>query len=156
MSLPILDFLVERMTEYDSEFEHRQGTAFSDLFIQPLQLIVQPLRDEANDIYINQSLKRILDLEDPDLYPEEAVDDILSNLYVFRREGSRAAGSVRVYFAEPKELNYLAETLEFTNANGELYTNINAVSVTQQEMNNNREVFMCNHCGGRGHKTNWC
>ena len=56
MSLPILDFLVERMEEYDENFEHRVGTPFSDLFMQPLSLIVQPLRDEANEIYINQSL----------------------------------------------------------------------------------------------------
>jgi hypothetical protein len=127
------------MKEYEPDYEYRQGTAFSDLFIQPLALIVQPLRDEANEIYLNQSLKRILDLENPDDYPEEAVDDILSNIYVYRRTGSRAAGSVRVYFEEPKDLTYLPETLEFTNDKGYTYTNINSISITQQEMNNNVE-----------------
>lgn len=140
MTLPILDFLVERMEEYDPSFEHRVGTAFSDLFMQPLSFIVQPLRDEANEIYTNQSLKRILDEDDPDLYPEEAVDDIVSNLYVYRREGAKSAGIARLLFTDPVEKNYLEGTLEFTNADGLKYYNISSVVITAAEMNAQSEL----------------
>lgn len=140
MALPILDFLIKRMEEYDPTFEHRPGTAFSDLFMQPLAMITQPIRDEINEIYISQSLKRIQDLDDPDLYPEQWVDELVANLYVFRRQGAKAAGSVRVYFTEPKELNYISETLEFTNSNSQKYYNISPVIITKQEMNNNTEL----------------
>lgn len=134
MTLPILDFLVERMEEYDSSFEHRKGTAFSELFMQPLAIIVQPLRDEANDIQINQSLKRILELDFPDLWYEDAVDEIVENLYVYRREGARSGGIVRMYYLEPRDVSFLVGTLTFTSSSNLAYSNIQNVSITAQEM----------------------
>jgi hypothetical protein len=134
VSLPILDFLVERMQEFDPEYELREGTAFTELFIQPQALIVQPVREEANDIFINQSLKRILELDDPDSYPTDAVDAIVENYYVFRRTGNKSGGIVRLLFQEPKEFNYIAGALTFTSVAGFLYTNRNTVSISEQLM----------------------
>lgn len=134
MALPILDFLTERMQEYDSTYEHRPGTAFSDLFMQPVSIIVQPLRDEANDIQINQSLKRILDLEFPDDYYEDVVDELVENYFVYRRQGSRASGTVRVYYRTPTTRNFNIGSLQFTSNAGATFTNTLPISVTAQFM----------------------
>ena len=137
MSLPIIDFLTQRLQEFDAEYELRQGTAFTGLFIEPTALIVQPLRDEANDIFINQSLKRILELDDPDGYPEDSVDAIVENLYVFRRTGNKAGGIARVLFQAAKDLNYIPGALQFTSVDGNTYINRNTISITAQEMTSN-------------------
>lgn len=134
MSLPIVDFLVQRVQEYDPDYELRKGTAFTELFIQPQALMVQPLRDEANDIFINQSLKRILELDDPDGFPEDAVDAIVENYYVFRKTGNKSGGIVRMLFQEAKDVNYIAETLQFTSVDGNVYFNRNNINISAQQM----------------------
>lgn len=136
MSLPIVDFLVGRMQEFDPEFELRKGTAFNDLFIQPLSLIVQPISDEAEEIYLNQSLKRILELEEPDIYPEAAVDEIVQNYYVYRREGNTSGGTVRLLYTEAQDVNFVAGALEFTNTDSLIYVNRNNISITANQMSN--------------------
>ena len=125
------------MAEYDPTFEHRPGTAFSELFMQPMSYIVQPLRDEANQIYTNQSIKRISELDEPNLYPETSVDEIVGNLYVYRRLGSRAAGITRVFFQAPMDLNYLAGELLFYNSESLGYFNSLPISVSATEMAHN-------------------
>ena len=127
------------MREFDPQFELRRGTPFADLFIEPQALMVQPLRDEANEIFINQSLKRILDLEDPNSYPETAVDEIVENYFVFRVPGSRSSGSARVYYRTPKTINVTSGSLLFTSSDGQTYTNANAVVVSEQAMANQIE-----------------
>lgn len=139
MALPIINFLSKRIKEQDSEFEHRPGTAFSELFLEPIAYITQPLRDEANQIYTNQSIKRILELENPNAYPETSVDEIVGNLYVYRRTGSKASGIVRIYFNSPTDLNYLQGELFFYNISELEYYNSNPISVTAVEMANNRD-----------------
>ena len=139
MTLPIINFLSKRIKELDPEFEHRPGTAFSELFLEPMSYIVQPLRDEANQIYINQSIKRILELDDPNLYPETSVDEIVGNLYVYRRTGSKASGIVRMYFNAPIDLNYLQAELFFYNTSQLEYYNSLPLSITAVEMANNTE-----------------
>lgn len=134
MALPILDFLVQRMTEYDPSYEHRVGTSFSELFMQPLSLIVQPLRDEATIIQLNQSLKRILELDDPDAYFEDAVDELVANMFVYRREGGLSGTTIRVYYIEPKAVSFLKGSLTATSTTGLTYTNTTSVALTAQQM----------------------
>lgn len=134
MTLPILDFLIERMEEYDSTYEYRKGTAFAELFMQPLSIIVQPLRDEANVIQTNQSLKRILELEDPDLWYEDAVDELVGNFFVYRRTGSFSGGIARLYYLDAKDVSFLAGNVSFSSSTNLSYTNTANVSITAQEM----------------------
>lgn len=134
MTLPIIDFLTERMQEFDPSYEYRKGTAFSDLFIQPLALIVQPLRDEMTESFTNQSLKRILDSEDPNSYSETAVDELIENYFVYRRSGSKSGGIVRVLYDTPKDLNATVGNLEFKSVSGQSYLNRTNVSITRQQM----------------------
>lgn len=134
MTLPILDFLTERMQEYDSSYEHRPGTAFSELFMEPLSIIVQPLRDEANTIQTNQSLRRILDEENPDEYFEDSVDYAVENFFVYRRQGANASTIVRVFYREPQAVEFSAGTLTATSTGGLVFTNSTPIRITAEQM----------------------
>lgn len=121
--LPIATFLRERLTEYDPDFELRNGTGFDALFFKPLQFIVQPLRDEANDLFIAQSFRRILLQDDPDAFDEDAVDSLGANLFVDRVEGGVSSGVVRVFYNDPVTREYPSGGAVFTGSNGLTYSN---------------------------------
>jgi len=132
--LPIGQFLEERLAEYDSTFELRKGTGFERLFFKPMQFIVQPFRDEANEIITAQSFRRILLTEDPDAFDEDAVDALASNLFVDRREGGHSSGVARAYYNQPVDREYPATGATFTGNNGLTYSNPAPFSITAAEM----------------------
>jgi len=132
--LPISEFIQERLSEYDSTFEVREGTAFYELFIKPLQYILQPLRDEADDVQEAQSFLRILNTEDPDAYDEEAVDDLASNIFVDRIEGDLSSGVARVSYATPVDREWSTGALVVVGTNGLTYSNPAPYAITQAEM----------------------
>jgi len=132
--LPISEFLQQRLEEYDPDFEVRAGTAFYDLFFKPLQYIVQPLRDEADDIQEAQSFLRILNTADPDAFNEEAVDALASNLFVPRIEGGKSSGVARIFYASPVNREWAQGSLIVVGTNGLNYSNIAPFAVTQSDM----------------------
>lgn len=132
--LPIAEFLTERLAEYDPEFELRKGTGFESLFFKPMQFIVQPLRDEANDLFIAQSFRRILLTDDPDAFDEDSVDALASNLFVERRLGGQSSGVARVYYNDPVDREYPANGAVFVGSNSETYTNPAPFKITQSQM----------------------
>lgn len=137
--LPIGEFLLERLTEYDPNFELRKGTGFESLFFKPLEFIVQPLRDEANDIFTAQSFRRILLTQDPDAFDEDSVDALASNLFVERRQGGFSGGTARVYFNDPVTREYPANGATFTGANGLVYSNPSPFKITSAQMSSQIE-----------------
>lgn len=139
MSLPVIDLIVARLQEYDPKFELRPGTAFYELFIKPLQIILQPYQIELDNIKLNQSFRRIVELEDPNAHPEDAVDSLASNVFVDRITGGKAAGVGRIYYSEPVDVVYPVDGLEFTSSTGLLYRNTAAVNMTATQMSANIE-----------------
>ena len=137
--LPIKTFLVERLGEYDSAFELRDGTGFRDLFINPLEFIVQPFRDEANDLRTAQSLKRIQELEDPNSFDEEAVDAIVANIYITRDPGNQGAGIAKAFFNVSVEREYATNGAVFTGSNGKTYSNPSPFKISTAEMSSQIE-----------------
>lgn len=133
-TLPIAEFLKQRLSEYDPDFELRKGTGFESLFFKPLQFIVQPLRDEADQIQTAQSFRRILQTEEPDDFDEEAVDGLVSNLFVERVTGSRASGVARAYFSQAVEREYPAGGAVFVGNNGVNYSNPSPFLITRGRM----------------------
>lgn len=138
-NLPVAEFLEARLLEYDANFQVRKGTAFSQLVFKPLQFIIQPLIDDANQIRIEQSFLRILQQADPDAFSEEAVDALGSNLFVERYYGGKSGGSVRVYHPEPVNREWSADGAVFTGSNGKIYRNPAVFSVTSAQMSLNIE-----------------
>lgn len=139
-TLPISKFLTERLTEYDSTFELRKGTGFEQLFFKPMEFIVQPLRDEANDIFVSQSLLRILLTDDPDAYNQESVDSIVSNLFVDRRFEGKSSGVARVYYNNPVTREYPATGAVILGSNGENYVNPSPFLITETQMSTQVEA----------------
>lgn len=132
--LPIADFIRERLREYDPTFEVRKGSAFDRLFFKPSQYILQPIRDEADELFVGQSLRRILAQDDPDAFNEELVDDLVSNVFVTRDEGGYSAGIARVYYASPVDREYPAEGFTAVGSNGKNYTNPAPYQITSEQM----------------------
>jgi hypothetical protein len=132
--LPIGQFLKERLQEFDPNFELRSGTGFEALFFKPLQFIIQPIQDEAAEVFTSQSFLRILLTDNPDDYNEEDVDDLAANLFVFRRQGSLSSGVARVYYAEPFTREYAAGGAIFQGSNGVLYSNPQPFNILASEM----------------------
>jgi len=133
-NLPISTFLTQRLTEYDPTFEVRKGTAFESLFFKPLAFIVQPLRDEADQIQIAQSFRRILLTGDPDAFDEESVDSVASNVFVYRNPGSTSGGVARAYYNNPVDREWPASGAIFAGSNGAFYTNTLPFAITAAQM----------------------
>lgn len=132
--LPIASFLTEKLTEYDPNFELRSGTGFEALFFKPMEFIIQPLRDEANQLFIAQSFRRILQTDDPDSFDTESVDALASNLFVDRRQGGFSGGTGRAYFNEPVAKEYPANGAVFQGSGGQVYINPAPFNITVAEM----------------------
>jgi len=142
MELPVIAFIQERLAEADVSLETREGSAHYDLFVQPQQLMLQPLIDAMDTLQTAQSIARILALTDPDAFDEQKVDDLVANLYVYRDVGALAKTTVRVFYDEPKDKEFPALTAEFTSTAGSFF-NTNDVKITASEMalNTDGSVF---------------
>jgi len=134
MSLPIKDFIIEKIREYDPDFDLRDGTAFNTMFVKALSLIIQPFRDELNQIEKNQSIKSILESDDPNAFPEDAVDALISNVFVERKEGNKVTGVVRVYFIESRALDILDGEARFLDEAGNYFINTAPIFITSRQM----------------------
>jgi len=134
MALPITNFIIERILEYNPRFDTGGGTATSALMIDPLSIILQPLRDEIDEIKLDQSVKSVLESEDPDAFDEEVVDALASNVFLSRKEGSTSSGSVRVRFFSPQDLDIGSGLAAFSDSSGARFINPNPVSITASEM----------------------
>lgn len=132
--LPITDFLIARLKEFDPSFEVRKGTAFEQLFFKPLQYIIQPFRDEGDAIQIAQSFRRILLTESPDSFDEEAVDALAANLFVTRVPGALSSGVARVYYDSAVNREWATGSAIFTGSNGKTYSNIAPFAITTVQM----------------------
>lgn len=137
--LPIADFITARLKEYDSGFEVRKGTGFAQLFINPMQFLLQPVADEAALQKISQSFLRILQQEDPDAFDEEAVDALAANLFVTRISGGTSSGMARVYYTEPVNREWPANGIQIQGSNGLYYTNPSPYIITYAEMSSQLE-----------------
>lgn len=137
MSLESEEFISERLKEFRKNLETRKGTAFHRLFVNPVSLILQPLRDEMNSIKIGQSFRRIVDLPDPNSYSEASVDDLAANVFVYRIQGNKARTIARLYFAEPLSKDYPAGTLIAKSDASLNYVNSDRVIISSSQMGSN-------------------
>ncbi len=133
MELPVIDFIRTRLEEADSTLDTRPGSAYYDMFVKPQETMLQPIMDQLELNRISQSIRQILNLEDPDAFDEEAVDDLISNLYVTRDGGAVATTTVRVYYTQPLDKEFPALTAEFASSDLSFF-NANDFRITSAEM----------------------
>lgn len=132
--LPIYEFIRERLAEYDPTFEVREGTGFFELFIKPLQFILQPYTEEVLLIKTDQSFLRILETGNPDGYDEEAVDNLAANVFVDRIQGGTSSGVARVYYSTAVAREWPENGIIIIGSNGLIYTNPSPFAVTDITM----------------------
>jgi hypothetical protein len=119
----LIEFLEDKAKEFNPNFATSEGTAVRDLFVKPFSVIFQPIVDEILKVRANLSLADAATLEDVDL------DRLAANFFVTRKAGSRAIGTVRLFFNEPVD-EFIAEGTVFLAGNGVRFVASQDVPVT--------------------------
>ncbi len=125
--LPIQEFLLTKLRENFPTFDLREGTAFRDMLIKPMNILFQPLRDQTNII------KRNLTLENFALMLDDEFDLLVSNIFVTRRSGDQAVGSVRVLFDAPRD-TVISTNVKFLTQDGLTFVPQETIVVTAEQM----------------------
>jgi hypothetical protein len=104
-------FLKTRLQQEYPSLQVQDGDAIVDVLIRPLQLLLEAFKRELEIIRTGQS---VLNSE---LLRTQDAEALAGNFFVARKTGSRATGSVRVYFSSP---TYVAITgsVRFTTTSG--------------------------------------
>jgi hypothetical protein len=139
MALPIKDFIIQQLLEYDPNFDVGAGVPTTGLLIEPLSIILQPVIDELTVVQASQSILTILESTDPDSFPEDIVDGLASNAFVDRNPGSIGSDVERIRFFEPQDFSSQQGVLIFRGPAGQRYTNSEPISVTEAEMSLNQD-----------------
>lgn len=139
MTLPITDFIIQRLLEYDANFDVGAGVPTTGLLIEPLSIILQPVIDELGLVQSSQSVLSILESSDPDAFPEDIVDGIASNVFIERNPGAVGSDVVRIRYFSPTAFAAQQGVLIFRGPAGQRYTNSEGVSITAAEMALNQD-----------------
>lgn len=107
----LTEFLEDKLKEFNPDLAVGEGTAIRDLFIKPFSTVLQPIADEILSIRSNLSLADAEDL------PETDLDRLAANYFVTRKTGSKATGTVRLYFSQPVD-EFVPQGTVFIAANG--------------------------------------
>ena len=139
MTLPIKDFIIQKLLEWDPNFDVGAGLPTTSLMIEPLSVILQPIVDEITVLQATGSILTILESSDPDSFPEDIVDALASNAFVERQLGYIGSTIERIRFFAPQAFSAQKGVLVFRGPSGQRYTNSEAVSVTKAEMSLNKD-----------------
>jgi hypothetical protein len=139
MALPIKDFIIQQLLEYDSSFDVGNGVPTTGLLIDPLSVILQPVIDELTIVQASQSILTILESSDPDSFPEDIVDGLAANAFVERSPGAIGSDVQRIRFFEPQAFSSQQGVLIFRGPAGQRFSNSESIAVTSAEMSLNQE-----------------
>ena len=128
--LPVEPLIRQLMKERFPDMSTHPGSAMYDTFVQPAAVLYQRFRDTARVIQRNQSLKNF------NLMLPEELDRLASNFLVYRKAGTPATGTQRVYFTDLNSVS-IEETAVFTDVNGNQFFPLTAVRLTIAELQSN-------------------
>ncbi len=128
--LPITTFLESKLRENFPQFNVREGSAYRDMLLKPASLLLQPFRDQL------QLVKRNISLANFALMLDDEFDALVANIFVERRIGDFATGTVRLFFNTPKDTLIGTDVNVFTE-DGRVYQPIDPVSITASQMRQN-------------------
>jgi hypothetical protein len=100
----IEEFLLTRLRQEFPSVSAQPGDAIVDIVVRPLQLMLEAFKRELQIIRTGQSVRNAAQMRIQD------AEDLAANFFVSRRAGSRASGTVRVFFANPTFVSILAST----------------------------------------------
>ena len=107
----IEQFLRDRLRQEFPSVSANPGDPIVDLLIRPLQLLVEALKREIQIVRQGQSVRN------SDLMRLEDAEALAANFFVSRQQGSRATGTVRVFYAAPTYVAVLSNVF-FSTADG--------------------------------------
>jgi len=111
----IEEFLLTRLRQEFPTVSAQEGDAIVDLLVRPLQLLLESFKRELQIIRTGQSVVN------SDLIRLEDAEDLAANFFVERRSGSKATGTVRIYFSNPTFVSILT-TATFTSSEGQVFS----------------------------------
>lgn len=126
-NIPVLEFLIETLQEEFPELNVNEGSAIYDTIVRPAALMMQPHRD-----YI-RVLARNIKLRNHSVMDPLELASLAANFLVSPREGTRARGLQRVFFAAPQAVN-VSNTSRFFDDAGLVFLPINTFSATQSQV----------------------
>jgi hypothetical protein len=100
----IEEFLKTRLRQEFPTLSVQNGDAVVDIVIRPLQLLLESFKREIQIIRTGQSVRNANQMRLQD------AEDLAANFFVTRKSGSRASGTVRVFFAVPTFVSILVST----------------------------------------------
>ncbi|MEN6550204.1 MAG: baseplate J/gp47 family protein [Armatimonadia bacterium] len=135
---PIEKFLTTKVQEYFPDFDLREGTAFRDMVIKPMAIFLQPYRDQVNVLKRNQSLANF------ELMAAEELDALVANVFIARRSGTKATGSVRVYLSAAQQVSFSTD-VQFQTSAGLIFYPTATVGFTAEQLALNTDglYFYC-------------
>ena len=97
-----------------------KGSSLRDFLITGISCVVAALRNEIDKVKIRQSLKRVKELgSQTDI--DEAVDGLLSNLFITRKSGKKVNGTITIHLSQSIEVLIRAKDT-FTRSTGIQFT----------------------------------
>lgn len=94
----IVEYIRQRLREYDSTLDVRPGSALSDLLINPAAAILYDLKNQQDEIFKNQTLA------DPETMAIASLESFAKSFLVDRDLGTKATGYVKLYFTTLKDI----------------------------------------------------
>lgn len=108
------DFLKQKFNEGFPDYPLAEGDAINDILINALSLFLEPYRLELERIRKSQSVSFF------DQMSEDELDNLAANWLVYRRNGTRAFGTVRVVVNRLAPIT-VDRTILFTAKNGSTF-----------------------------------
>lgn len=132
----LIEFLEDKLKEFNPNIALEEGTAVRDLFIKPFSVVLQPIADAITQIRGSLSLANAAALSDADL------DALAANFFVTRKPGSSAIGVVRVFYSQPVD-DFLPQGSAFVAANGVQFVSTQDVTITSSglQLNTSGDLF---------------
>jgi hypothetical protein len=112
------DVIEAAIRENFSNISVRKGTVMKELIAAGSSMGYAVVVQQLNDFAATQSLKSVE--ENPTAADDSVVDAILSNLFITRKEGSRARGTVKVLTTSDRSRG-IPQGTEFTTGNNLLF-----------------------------------
>jgi hypothetical protein len=119
----LVEFLEDKLKEFNPNIAVGEGTAIRDLFIKPFTVVFQPIVDEILSVRAN------LSLEGAENLTEEDLDRLAANFFITRKAGAKATGTVRLFFNAPVD-EFVPQGTTFIASNGVRFVSTVDVTIT--------------------------
>ncbi|MEC8306390.1 MAG: hypothetical protein VXZ72_00825 [Chlamydiota bacterium] len=132
LDLDLETFLADRIKEEVPDLDTSANSGIRDLVIRPMSIMLDPIRREINSIKTGQSLN------DFELMTREELNSLLGNFFLSIQDGSRATGTVRVYYNNPQTAAVSTLT-KFMTEEGLIFNPTSVTTITAVDMAFNQD-----------------